>query len=247
MTSLVIGAKDTSFPGWVSTDLREPGAQFDVRVAADWACNFPLNSIDRIVAEHMLEHMSYEDGLVALCNIRRHLKPGGYVRIAVPDAFNPNPAYQEHCRPGGKGQAWARLFFYQDDEPEHKVHYDYQTLSALMQRAGLAPNPLEYYDEAGIFQQNQWSVEDAPVRRYYNSPYNLQVYLPFHGFQNLSLIVDGIKSSDASDAMAGEDVCEVAINQRAAIVNQPAGEDSTGKLFVVGALVLIAIAAATWD
>lgn len=242
--NLVVGAKQTEFPDWISTDLRSPGARLDVRRAEDWARHFAPNSINRIVAEHCLEHMVYADGLAALCNIMRYLKSGGHVRIAVPDAFNPDLTYQEHCRPGGKGQAWARLFFYAEDEPEHIVHYNYQTLSALMKRAGLQPLLLEYHDEHGVFHRNPWKLEDGPVRRYYNSPYNLNVYQPFHGFQNLSLIVDGVKSSNTSDALSAEGYCEVAINQRAVIANRPAGRDSTGNLILLvalaaGALVIV--------
>jgi predicted SAM-dependent methyltransferase len=241
MSNLVVGAKETSFPGWMSTDLRQPGSRLDVRRAEDWSRSFAVNSIDRIVAEHMLEHLTLEDGLIALCNIRRHLKPGGHVRIGVPDAYNPDPAYQEHCRPGGKGQAWARLFLYQADEPEHKTHYNYKSLSALMLRAGLTPRLLEHHDEQGVFHRGQWKLEDGPVQRYYNSPYNLNVYLPFHGFQNLSLIIDGVKPSSVSDAVAIADSCEVALSQRASVVDRPVGKDSTGNLLLFGALALGAI------
>lgn len=42
--------------------------------------------------------------IVALPGKRlRVLKPGGYVRVAVPDGFHPDPAYIEMGRPGGYG------------------------------------------------------------------------------------------------------------------------------------------------
>jgi predicted SAM-dependent methyltransferase len=151
---LIVGAKKTSFPGWLSTDLRDVATRLGVRNDEDWARRFTLNSLDAIVAEHVLEHMEFAEGLRALRNFQRYLKPGGRVRIAVPDAFNPNTDYQEHCRPGGSGQSWARLLLYAPDEPEHKVHYSYQTLSELMRSAGLTPHLIEYHDATGVFHRN---------------------------------------------------------------------------------------------
>ena len=242
-TQLVIGAKETTYPGWQSTDLRAPDAPLDVRRRGDWSRAFPPESIDRIVAEHMLEHMTMPEALAALCNAREFLKPGGRIRVAVPDAFNPDPVYQEHSRPGGRGQAWARLFFYAPDEPEHKTHFNYKTLSALMERAGLAPQLVEWFDERGQFHRNPWSLDDGPVRRYYNSPYNLSTYLFWHGFQNLSLIVDGIK---AGDSPASAEHCEVALNNRA-FGDATAARDSTGDLVLIGGAALAYLAWKVWQ
>lgn len=239
---LIVGAKQRNFPGWLSTDLRAPGARLDVRRSDDWARAFPPDSIDRIVAEHVLEHITPREALAALCNARRHLKPGGHIRVAVPDANNPDPVYQEHSRPGGKGQAWARLFFYTADEPEHKTHFDYLTLSELMRRAGLEPRLLEWHNERGQFHRNPWRLEDGPVRRYFGSPYNLSVYLPFHGFQNVSLLIDGVKPAGA---VQDSGRCEVEIGRGAVTADAPAPRDSTGNLIMLGVL-LAGVAYAKW-
>ncbi|HEX7998671.1 MAG TPA: hypothetical protein VF528_09805 [Pyrinomonadaceae bacterium] len=234
--NLVVGAKQTNFPGWLSTDLRAQGAQLDIRSAADWQRSFAPNSIDKAVAEHVLEHLTEDEALAALCNVRSYLKAGGHIRIAVPDAYNPNPTYQEHSRPGGKGQAWARLLWYGSDEPEHKVHYNFQTLSELIERAGLTPRLLEYHDASGRFHRNPWSLSDGPIRRYYNSPYNTQVYQLFHGFQNVSLIVDGVKGRDDS---AADSRCSIVTTAQPQHATAPAtGCDSTGRLILFGALAV---------
>jgi predicted SAM-dependent methyltransferase len=240
--NLIVGAKETSFPGWLSTDLRAPGARLDIRRSEDWQRRFAPNSIDRAVAEHVLEHLTEDEALAALCNVRSYLKPGGRLRIAVPDKNNPNCAYQEHSRPGGKGQAWARLLWYNSDEPEHKVHYDFQTLSALIERAGLTPRLLEYCDAAGNFHRNQWSLQDGPLRRYYNSPYNLNWYLPFHGFQNTSLIIDAVKGRD--DNAADARCAVVMTNQRETCGCGSCGScgvDSTGRLIVLVVLAAVGL------
>src|SRR5205814_992975 len=47
---------------------------------------FPLPdaSFDFVFSEHMLEHLSYEEGLACLRECRRVLRPGGRIRIATP-------------------------------------------------------------------------------------------------------------------------------------------------------------------
>jgi len=237
MQSVIVGAKETTYPGWQSTDLRAAGARLDVRRAEDWARSFAPDSIDRIVAEHVLEHMTLAEALAALCNARRHLKQGGHIRVAVPDAFNPDPVYQEMCRPGGRGQSWSRLFVYTADEPEHKTHYSYRMLAELMQRAGLRPRLLEWFDERRQFHRQAWSVDDGPVKRYFGSPYNLKVFRRWHGYQNLSLIVDGVKETDDGGARA-EDFCAVEIGSGAARMGRPAVRDSTGEIVVLGGIAL---------
>jgi len=144
--NLVVGAKETAYHGWMSTDLRSSVAPaLDIRRAEDWQRRFQPATLDRIVCEHVLEHMTHQDGLAALSNFKTYLRRGGFVRIAVPDAFNPDPYYQEHCRPRGTMQTISRLFLYASDEPPHIVHYNYRTLCELMTRAGLAPRLLETY------------------------------------------------------------------------------------------------------
>jgi predicted SAM-dependent methyltransferase len=235
---LIVGAKATDYPGWLSTDLRARGGRLDIRRTEDWSRRFAPNSIDRAVAEHVLEHLTEEDAREGLRNVAAYLKPGGFIRIAVPDANNPDPTYQEHCRPGGKGQAWARLFFYADGEPEHKTHFDFQSLASLMQRAGLSPRLLEYHDAAGVFHRNAWNPNDAPILRHFNSPYNLRAYLPFHGFQNLSLIVDGVKGGGVRLLAAAP--LESADARTVTVERERTGFDSTGRL------ILIAVVAAAW-
>ena len=46
---------------------------------------FPDESVDIIYSSHMLEHLSLEDFRLALCEIKRILKPGGVFRSVIPD------------------------------------------------------------------------------------------------------------------------------------------------------------------
>lgn len=53
----------------------------------DFAKKLPLydHSVDYVFSSHLLEHLFREEGLRLLKDIHRVLKPGGWVRICVPD------------------------------------------------------------------------------------------------------------------------------------------------------------------
>lgn len=164
-----------------------------MRRVEDWAKYFREGSIDNILIEHCLEHVYPEDAEIALRNMYRYLKRGGRVRIAVPDANNPDPAYQDHSRPGGTGQWIGRLFHIPADAPMHKTHWEFQSLCALLSHIGFRPVLLEFFDAAGVFWRRPWNKADGDISRSYDSEYNRTVYLPWLGFQNLSLLCNAYK------------------------------------------------------
>jgi predicted SAM-dependent methyltransferase len=187
--NLIVGAKTQTQPGWVSSDL----AQLDIRRESDWSRHFAPGSVDRILCESCLEHMTFADGLAACRNFYRYLKPQGRVRIAVPDSNHPDPSYQFWTRPGGGGQLFSRLFVYAHHEPDHKVFYNFQTLPALMERAGFKTRLVEYFDDAGQFHRNAWSYADGEVTRSAGHP-RVERFKFWLGFDFVSLIIDGFKS-----------------------------------------------------
>lgn len=78
-----LGAGGALLDGWLNTDRDPaPGAQ-----ALDITRRFPLPdaSVDRILAEHVIEHVSLEQGRALLQECARVLKTGGRVRISTPD------------------------------------------------------------------------------------------------------------------------------------------------------------------
>lgn len=81
---LQIGAGPTSLDGWLSTDI---APRSDAIVFLDATKPFPFDDgvFDYVYSEHMIEHISWEDGLFMLAECRRILKPGGTVRVAAPD------------------------------------------------------------------------------------------------------------------------------------------------------------------
>ena len=52
------------------------------------ALPFPDNSVDFIYNEHFLEHLTVEEGIRAVKDFMRILKPNGILRIAMPDLKN---------------------------------------------------------------------------------------------------------------------------------------------------------------
>ena len=81
---LQIGAGPTLLEGWLSTDI---APRSEAVVFLDATRPFPFESgvFDYIYSEHMIEHISWDDGLSMLRECKRVLKPGGTVRIATPD------------------------------------------------------------------------------------------------------------------------------------------------------------------
>jgi len=81
---LQIGAGPTLLEGWLSTDIA-PRSESVVFLDATKPFPFDDGVFDYIYSEHMIEHISWDDGLFMLRECRRILKPGGTVRIATPD------------------------------------------------------------------------------------------------------------------------------------------------------------------
>jgi predicted SAM-dependent methyltransferase len=82
---LHLGAGENIQPGWLNTELHDYGRPREL-VYLDARRPFPLPdaSFDFVFSEHMLEHLSYAEGLDCLRECRRVLRPGGRIRIATP-------------------------------------------------------------------------------------------------------------------------------------------------------------------
>ena len=70
--------------GWVNSDI-QPGPGVDV--VADIRAGLPLpdEAFDYVVSIHTLPELSYADQDRALLELRRVLKPGGVLRLSLPD------------------------------------------------------------------------------------------------------------------------------------------------------------------
>lgn len=148
---VMIGSANVSQSGWVKTDI----GHLNIVHEKDWARYFVKGSIDALLAEHVLEHLTMDECRTAARNCFTFLKHGGYFRIAVPDGNFPDQEYLEHVRPMGSGPG----------ADDHKVLYTVNTLSAVFESAGFIVNALEYWDANAVFHCSPWKPEDGFILR----------------------------------------------------------------------------------
>ena len=176
---VVIGASGISDPGWLATEY----GFLNILNENDWLRYFATDSIDRMMAEHVWEHMTIQDGLIAARNCFRFLNNGGSIRIAVPDGNNPDLKYIDAVKPNGFGSG----------AKDHKVLYTQETLCQVFELAGFEVHRLEYFDEAGAFHLETWSPQDGLIRRSLKfDPRNTDGTINY-----ISLIIDAKKVKNA--------------------------------------------------
>lgn len=79
---LNIGCGKVHLSEWINIDLDSNEA--DLQLDITWPLPFENNSCELIFNEHLLEHLSAEQGLDFLKECRRVLKDGGTLRISMP-------------------------------------------------------------------------------------------------------------------------------------------------------------------
>lgn len=151
---VIIGAGNTAFDGWVSTQEEE----LNLLCRADFERLFSEEKPTAFLAEHVWEHMSFEDGCAAARNCYDYLAEGGYLRAAVPDKNFRNEWYQNMVKVGGNGNPNHPAF-------THKIVYDYKTFKEVFTRAGFEVELLEWCDEAGEFHHIYWDEADGKIGR----------------------------------------------------------------------------------
>ena len=81
---LHIGCGKQVRPGWFNTDF-QPFYEGAYYLDGTKPFPFPDNTFDRAFSEHMIEHVTYEQGRHFLRELYRVMKPDGRVRIATPN------------------------------------------------------------------------------------------------------------------------------------------------------------------
>lgn len=147
---LNIGSFTTMFHhGWRNIDQLDLSAwaryhgysfiQFDVRNGLF----YDSGVVDLIFTSHMLEHFTYDEGARLLRECYRVLKPGGRMRVLVPDAGVLLSVYHadgmkrfDEMSPTAKSRETAAGKLYELLCAEHRSIYDNATLSKAMRTAG---------------------------------------------------------------------------------------------------------------
>jgi predicted SAM-dependent methyltransferase len=148
----------------------------------DWKDRFYPESISVILSEHVWEHLTYEEGKKAAKICFKYLKSTGYIRCAVPDGYFPDEEYQNGVKIGGPGPK-------NHPAASHKIIHNYKTLKSMFEDAGFRVELLEYCDEKGEFNFNNWDEKKGLIYRSKRFDHrNKDGQLGF-----VSLIVDAIK------------------------------------------------------
>ena len=175
---VIIGAGNIKIDGWESTQENE----LNLIDENTWKNKFESNSISNILAEHVWEHLSYDDGIIAAKICYKYLKTGGMIRVAVPDGNFRNDWYQNMVKIGGPGPI---------DHPAytHKVLYKYNELIACFENAGFKVDLLEYCDNKGKFHYKYWNEQEGKIGR----SFRFDTRNNFETIKMVSIIIDAKK------------------------------------------------------
>jgi predicted SAM-dependent methyltransferase len=91
-------------------------------------------TVDYVYSSHFLEHLPRKAALNLVAESHRVLRPGGVMRVVVPDL-----EYAVSLYPRSREEMLRQYFFVEDDDSHyarHKYMYDYASLAAVLGEAG---------------------------------------------------------------------------------------------------------------
>src|SRR5688500_4899658 len=91
------GCGGWTVPGWINSDIKD-GPGIDISCDIRKGLPFDEGSIDYAVSIHALPEVPYPDLTPVLQELRRVLKPGGVLRLALPDLLKGIAAYERGDR-----------------------------------------------------------------------------------------------------------------------------------------------------
>ena len=155
---LIIGAGPTKYKKWFATDIDT----LDVTKETDFKKSFQKKKINKILAEHVLEHLTDTEIGKMLKNIYQYSNQNLIFRVAVPDGYHSNVDYINTVKPGGIGEG----------ADDHKHLFNYKTLSELFKKSGFLAKPIEYWDENGKFNSTYDDKNGFIMRSFKNDKRN---------------------------------------------------------------------------
>jgi len=156
---IIVGAGTTKFKGWFPTDIH----YLDITKESDFKKYFSKKKIDKILSEHVLEHLTDEELNLMLNNFYKYSSDKINIRVAVPDGFHKDDNYINMVKPGGCGVGAG----------EHINLFNYKSLSALFEQYGFKTKLVEYWDEKGDFHTNDLNNDNGFIERSFkNDPRN---------------------------------------------------------------------------
>jgi predicted SAM-dependent methyltransferase len=148
---LIVGAGKIPFEGWFATDI----LVLDVTNEKQFQRFFSEHKIEKVLAEHVLEHLTTKQIELMARNIYRYSTPGVKIRVAVPDGLHADDAYINMVKPNGTGNG----------ADDHKHLFTYRSLSAIFERNKYKTHLLEYWDENKQFHSIYKNDDSGYIRR----------------------------------------------------------------------------------
>lgn len=149
--NLVIGAGGTKFENWFSTDIDT----LDVTKEEDFEKYFSRKKINKVLAEHVVEHLTLNEINSMLKNIYKYSASNINFRIAVPDGFHADTEYIQKVKPNGTGEGAF----------DHKHLFNYKSLSKIAEQQNFDVILVEYWNEDGKFYSNYKNDNKGIIRR----------------------------------------------------------------------------------
>lgn len=142
-----LGSGHDDFPGFIAIDFF--GATSGYGADLRYPLRIDSDVLDGIFTEHTLEHLSYDEVARLLVECCRTLKPGGRIRVVLPDVslFVKNfaqgnaqwfKAWEEHVlKPRGRTMASPMVAIsFITQEYGHRSAWDSETLGIFLSKAG---------------------------------------------------------------------------------------------------------------
>jgi predicted SAM-dependent methyltransferase len=149
--NLIVGAGPFKFKGWFSTDI----ATLNVTNENHFKKYFKDKKINKILAEHVLEHLTDEELGLMVKHLYKYSADDINIRIAVPDGYHNDQEYLNLVKPGGSGEG----------AEDHKHLFNYFTLSSIFEKQGFVSYLKEYWDEGGEFRTTYSNDDFGMIRR----------------------------------------------------------------------------------
>lgn len=148
---IVVGAGPTKYKSWFSTDI----VTLDVTNENDFLKYFKKKKINKVLAEHVLEHLTSNELDLMISNFQKYSAKNVNIRIAVPDGFHNDNDYIDKVKPGGTGEG----------AEDHTHLFNYRSLAELFEAQNFKAKLVEYWDKEGNFHSDYSNDENGYVKR----------------------------------------------------------------------------------
>lgn len=189
MKKLHLGCGKRDFPGFINVDLADY-PHIHHRRSVDDLSLFDEDSVDLIYASHVFEYFKLSDVSAVLKEWRRVLRPGGVLKLAVPDLQQLTAVYQRTRNARDiQGPIYGIMDFEADGKHNtvyHKVLYDFELLKKVLEENGFSK--IRRYD---------WQ-EFVPAGMEDHS----MAYIPSRDYENGTLVSLNVEAQKAGDAEA---------------------------------------------